>query len=312
MTETFKGIIAIIATCVVWGLSPIYYKALSHIPPLEVLSHRALWSFLFFAVILLIQGRMRQMFALIRTQTLLMVLAALMISANWFIFILSSQIDRSTEASVGYYIYPLLSVLIGRFVLGEALSPLKWAAIALVAAAVTVLTVGLGTVPIVAISLAVTFAIYGLIKKGVSEGPMLTVAAEVTLVLPVAIIWLVGVHFLGFEGFRDGTNGAFGRDMSDSVMLVLAGPITSIPLLMFSYGARRVSMATTGIAFYINPTLQFLVAVLIFAEPFGTVHMVAFPMIWGAVILYSITAIRQDRVARRLVSSASISGTIVT
>jgi chloramphenicol-sensitive protein RarD len=282
------------------------------VPPLEVLSHRALWSFLFFAAILLIQNRMKQMFDLIRTQSVLMVLAALMISANWFIFILSSQIDRSTEASVGYYIYPLLSVLIGRFILGEALSPLKWTAIAMMMTAVVVLTVGLGTVPIVAVSLAATFAVYGLIKKGVSAGPMLTVAAEVTLVLPVAIIWLFGVHFLGFEGFRPGAGGAFGRDTFDSIMLVCAGPITSIPLLMFSYGARRVSMATTGIAFYINPTLQFTVAVLIFAEPFGTVHMIAFPMIWGAVILYSITALRQDRVARRLASSASTSGTMVT
>jgi chloramphenicol-sensitive protein RarD len=312
MTETAKGIAAIIATCVIWGLSPIYYKALSHVPPLEVLSHRALWSFLFFAVILLIQARMKQMFDLIRAQTMLMLLAAMMISANWFIFIVSSQIGRSTEASVGYYIYPLLSVLIGRFVFKEMLSPLKWIAIALALTAVMVLTVGLGTVPIVALSLAGTFAVYGVIKKGVAAGPMLTVAAEVTLVVPIAIIWLAGVHFFGFEGFRAGAGGAFGRDWFDSALLIFAGPITSIPLLMFSYGARRVSMATTGIAFYINPTLQFLVAVLIFAEPFGTVHMIAFPMIWSAVIIYSVTAIRHDRAARKLVSSPSTSGTIVT
>ena len=119
MNDSTKGIVAIIATCVIWGLSPIYYKALSHIPPLEVLSHRAVWSFLFFGVILVMQGRFKQMLALIRDQSALMVVAALMISANWFLFILSSQIDRSTEASVGYYIYPLLSVLIGRFVLSE-------------------------------------------------------------------------------------------------------------------------------------------------------------------------------------------------
>ena len=312
MNDSTKGIVAIIATCVIWGLSPIYYKALSHIPPLEVLSHRAVWSFLFFAVILVMQGRFKQMLALIRDQSALMVVAALMISANWFLFILSSQIDRSTEASVGYYIYPLLSVLIGRFILSEPLSPLKWIAIGLVFAAVTVLTVGLGVVPLVALSLAVTFAIYGLIKKGVSAGPVLTVAAEVALVLPLAVIWLAGVHFAGFEGFKPTTGGAFGQNWHDSILLVCAGPITSIPLLMFSYGARRVSMATTGIAFYINPTLQFLVAVLIFAEPFGTVHMVAFPMIWAAVILYSVTAIRQDKVARRLASNAATSGTIVT
>ncbi|SFR42032.1 chloramphenicol-sensitive protein RarD [Yoonia tamlensis] len=308
MTDPAKGILAIVGTCVIWGLSPIYYKALSHVPPLEVLSHRALWSFLFFAVILLVQGRMRQMIELIATQTGLMLLAALMISANWFIFILSSQIDRSTEASIGYYIYPLLSVLIGRFVLGEALSALKWLAIVLVLSAVMVLALGLGTVPIVALSLAGTFAIYGLIKKGVSAGPLLTVAGEVTLVLPFAIAWL-GLGY--FSGGHTGSGG-FGRDLSDSLMLVLAGPITSIPLLMFSYGARRVTMATTGIAFYINPTLQFLVAVLIFAEPFGTAHMIAFPMIWGGVIIYSVTALRQERAARKRVSSAATSGTIST
>lgn len=312
MSETVKGIIAIIATCVIWGLSAIYYKALSHVPPLEVLSHRALWSFLLFAAILVYQRRFMQMFTLIREQGFLMGLAALMISANWFIFILSSQIGRSTEASVGYYIYPLLSVLIGRFFLSESLSHLKWAAIALAFMAVVVLTVGLGGVPVVAVSLAVTFAVYGLIKKGVSAGPVLTVAAEVTLVLPLAMVWLLGVHFAGFEGFAPASGGVFGTNWQDSLLLACAGPMTSVPLLMFSYGARRVSMATTGIAFYINPTLQFIVAVLIFAEPFGTVHMIAFPMIWTAVILYSVTAYRQDRASRRVASSAATSGTMVT
>ncbi|KJZ20379.1 EamA family transporter RarD [Loktanella sp. S4079] len=300
MTDPAKGIVAIIATCVVWGLSPIYYKALAHVPPLEVLSHRALWSFVMFAAILLVQRRLAAMWQVVKSQPMLMIAASVMISANWFIFILSTQIDRSTEASIGYYIYPLLAILLGRVVFGEKLSRIKWIAILLVLAAVVVLTVGLQIVPLVALALAITFAIYGVIKKGIDAGPILTVAGEVALVTPLAVVWLVGVHFAGFQGFQPASGGIFGANLRDTLLLICAGPITSIPLIMFAYGARRVAMATTGIVFYLNPTLQFLVAVLIFAEPFGTVHMIAFPMIWAAVILYSVTALRQDRAARKL------------
>lgn len=311
MTSAAKGIVAIITACVIWGASSIYYKSLAHIPPVEVFAHRAVWSVVFFVIVLAIQGRLRQIAPLVRAHPVAITLAAIMISSNWFVFILAAQIDRLTEASVGYYIYPLLSVLIGRFVLGEALSPLKWAAIMLAMVAVVYLTAGLGTVPIVALSLATTFSIYGLIKKQIDGGPVLTVAAEVILIAPFALVWLLGVHFAGWQGFRVGTGGAFGANWFDTVMLILSGPVTSVPLLLFSYGAKRVTMATTGIVFYVNPTLQFFTAVVLFSEPFGMVQIIVFPMIWAAVLLYSIETLRQERSLRRAAAKLGTSGTVV-
>ena len=296
MSESAKGILAMIAACVVWGLSGIYYKALSHVPPEQVLSHRALWSFLFFAGVLLVQGRISALGEALgsRRNALLLICATAMISLNWLVFISSVQTGHATEASLGYYIFPLLSVLLGRLVFGELLTRAQGAAIGLAALAVAVLAFGLGVAPWIALVLGVSFALYGVAKKKLPLGPVVSVTAEVLLILPVAlaVIW-----WTGGAGFLGGT--------TDAAMLAFSGILTGLPLILFSYAAKRVRLGTVGVLQYLNPTLQFLVAVLVFAEPFTPWHSVAFALIWSAVAVFSFSALRQERASRRAAMAAT-------
>ncbi|MEX0304145.1 MAG: EamA family transporter RarD [Leisingera sp.] len=296
MSESAKGILAMIAACVVWGLSGIYYKALSHVPPEQVLSHRALWSFVFFSVVLLFQRRIGALGAALATRrgALLLMFASAMISLNWFIFITAVQLGYATEASLGYYIFPLLSVLLGRLAFGERLSGIQGVAVALAGLAVAVLSFGLGAAPWIPLVLSLSFALYGVVKKQLPLGPVVSVTAEVALILPVAlaIIW-----WTGGAGFLGGATNA--------AMLMFSGILTGLPLILFAYAARRVKLGTVGVLQYLNPTLQFLVAVLVFAEPFTQWHGIAFALIWSAVAVFSFSALRQERASRRAAIAAT-------
>lgn len=284
MNDAQKGILAIVGASAIWGLSPIYYKLLPDVPAHEILAHRALWSFVFFGGILLLQGRFGEIFGAFSgwRRAGLLVLASLMISINWFLFIVAIQIGRTTETSLGYYIYPLAAVVIGWFWFGERLGRVQWVAIALATFAVIVLTIGLGVAPWISLILATSFALYGVIKKQLPLGPVVSVTCEILIFLPIALTILLMIHRSG--------QGHFGGSAWDSVLLVASGPITAMPLILFSYGARRIAMSTVGLLLYINPTLQFFCAVIIFAEPFSRWHAIAFTMIWVALVIYSIAA----------------------
>jgi chloramphenicol-sensitive protein RarD len=299
MTEPMKGVLAMLTACTVWGLSALYYKMLAHVPPLEVLSHRTLWSLIFFSGVLVVQGRLRLMPELLRGGGLWPVgLAALMISANWFMFIYSVQAGHTVEASLGYYIFPLVAVLIGMVAFKERLRPLQTVAVLLALLAVIVLTIGLGVTPWIALALAGTFGFYGMIKKRISAGPVVSVSAEVLVLAPIAILCL-GVFHSGTGDFAGQEAGWFGRDALTSGLLAFSGPLTAVPLMLFSYASRRVTMATLGLVQYINPTLQFLCATLFFAEPFTLWHQIAFALIWIALALFSWHSFQADRAMRR-------------
>lgn len=314
MREAPKGVLAIAGACVIWGLSPIYYKLLSHVPPLEVLSHRTLWSLVFFGAVLGFQGRQGDVFDLISHWRALMLVAvaALMISVNWFVFILSIQVGLTVESSLGYFMFPLVAVLLGRVVFQERFSLWIGVSVMLAASAVILLTIGLGVAPWISLILAVTFAIYGVLKKLALAGPVVSVTAEVLVLAPAALIWIWGVHFAGWQGFAGREGGVFAGNWRDSLLLILSGPLTASPLILFSYAARRVTLATLGLVNYLNPSLQFFCAVVIFAEPFTRWHAVAFAMIWLALAIFSTDAIRQERAARRASASASPSSASVT
>ena len=286
MTETTKGVAAMILACTVWGLSGIFYKLLAHIPPEQVLSHRVLWSAVFFACVLALQGRLALLITVLSEwrQVRVLMLATAMISLNWFIFITSVQIGRATEASLGYYIFPLVSVVLGRLIFAERLSPSQGLAIALASLAVVVLTYGLGVAPWIALVIGCSFAIYGVVKKGLDIGPVVSVTAEVLLLLPVALVVIVLTGGGGFQG-----------NALDAGLLMLSGPLTGMPLILFSYAARRVALGSVGVLQYINPTLQALVATLIFGELFTQWHSMAFALIWGAVIIFSLGALHRSR-----------------
>ena len=285
MTEHLKGAIAIITACTIWGLSAIYYKQLSETPPIEVLCHRTLWSVVVFTLFLRLQNRLEELKIVFRNRKLVQTLfwAAAMISTNWFFFIWSVHNDRATEASFGYYIFPLVAVVFGLFFFNERLSLMKWISVILATIAVLILAISQNILPFIALVLSISFGIYGMLKKQISLGPVLSVTSEVILLLPVALILLLYWHLDG--------SGSFGTNITTTSLLIFSGPMTAIPLMLFSYAARRVQMTSLGIIQYLNPSLQFFVAIYIFLEPFGLWQAVAFGFIWLALFIYSFASI---------------------
>lgn len=306
MSEAGKGILAIVAACTIWGLATLYYKALAVVPPLEVLAHRTVWTFVFFGILLAVQRRFGAVLSLLRGPLRRRVwLAAGIVAVNWGLFIWAIQTGHAVQASLGYYIFPLVTVVLGVLVLGERLTRGQGVAVGLAGMAVIVLTYGLGVAPWVALALAFSFAPYMLIKKQMAAGAAVSVTAEVLLLLPLAVLWLALAH----GGLVAG--GWFGADAFTTAMLPLSGLITGGPLILFSWGAQRVRLSTLGLVQYLNPTLQAVSAVMVFREAFTGWHMVAFALIWGALALYSLEGWRQERAARSAVTSDGTSGTVL-
>ena len=279
-----------LVACLVWGLSPLYYKLLVTVPPIELLSHRTLWSFILFALILQLQGRLGNALTLLRDRKIAKILfvAALMIAFNWFVFIYSIQVGQATDSSLGYFIFPLVSVVFGVFIFRERLTFSQMGAVGLAVFAVLVLTYGLGSVPWIALSVSISFGIYGMIKKTLSAPAIFSVTLEVLVLSPIALLILY-LHHTSSSG------GQFGQSLFVSLLLILSGPMTAIPLILFSYATRRVALATVGILQYINPSLQFLCATLLFLEPLSIWHAVAFPIIWIALALYSWSSLQSSK-----------------
>ena len=297
--------------CVIWGLSPLYYKLLSNVPPLEVLSHRTLWSLMFFWVILLVQRRFMYPFHLLGhwRSLAVVVVASLMISTNWFIYIYAIQVGRTVESSLGYYMFPLVAVLLGLFVFQEKLSRAQWAAVGFAAVAVAVLTGGQGAAPYVSLVLATTFGAYGVMKKWSGAGPVVSVTAEVLVLAPLALLWLWGVHNWDWQGLAGRSGGFFGHSVQASLFLILSGPLTAAPLMLFSYASKRIRLSTLGLVQYLNPSLQFFCAVVLFGEHFTIWYAIAFPLIWFGLAIFSYDSVRQERAAR---SSRAKSSTVAT
>jgi chloramphenicol-sensitive protein RarD len=280
MNRTAQGILAILAACVIWGLSPLYYNLLTMVPPLELLAQRTLWSFLFFALVLGLQGRFSALIHALgnRGHVITLFAAACAIAVNWYFFIYSVQINRVSEASLGYFIFPLVAVVFGLIVFKEKLSALQWVAVALAVFAVLVLTYGLGVAPWLALVLSLSFGTYSVLKKRLDLSPVISVTLEVMLLLPLTVPYLLIQNW----PIQDSTD-----SWQIWFLLMGSGPLTATPLILFSYATRRISMSTVGIMQYINPSIQFLVALLIFAEPMTDWHFGAFSIIWVAVVIYS-------------------------
>ncbi|WP_116132158.1 EamA family transporter RarD [Tropicimonas sp. IMCC34043] len=301
MSEARRGLLAMGTASCIWGLSPLLFRQLSAVAPGDVVAWRMLWTLVFFALVLGSRGRLGEIAALLRFSPLRVAGAAAMISTNWFVFVLAVQNGHAIQASLGYFIFPLVAVLLGAVVYRERLAAVQWIAVALAGLAVALLTLGLGVAPGIALILATTFGLYGLIKKGVRAGGMVSVAAEATLLAPLALFWLGG----------DLVSGRPLPSPGDMALLVLAGVVfTGVPLLLFSFAAQRLPMASVGLIQYLNPTLQFLVATLIFREFFTLWHAAAFGLIWLALALYSVSTLRAEAALRSSASSAGTSGTV--
>lgn len=285
-----------VAACAIWGLSALYYHLIEHIPPLEVLSHRTIWSLILLTGYLIACGRFRQLVRLMSSRKSLGIIAVsgLLISVNWFIFISSVQRGKVIESSLGYYIFPLVAVALGYLFLGERLSRWQSAAVALAVVAVLVLTAGLGVAPWISLGIAFSFGFYGLVKSRIKADAVLAVTAEVAMLSPFALIWIWGVNTQGWTGLVGRAGGFFGSG-ADTWLLMGSGLLTGLPLVLMGYAINHLRLSTVGLVQYLNPTIQFVIAVTLFSQPVTPWHMTAFPLIWVGLAIYSWDSINRDR-----------------
>jgi chloramphenicol-sensitive protein RarD len=265
-----------------WGLFPIYFKALQDIPPIEILLHRIVWSLVFLTIVLAWRKQWAWIGSVLRQPKVLAGFAAsaLLLSTNWFIYIWAVNNGRVVDASLGYFINPLVNVLLGFLLLHERLRLGQWAAVALAGAGVAWLTWQGGHPPWIGLGLALSFGFYGLLRKTAALGALEGLSLETLILFPFAMGYLVILTLGNHNAFA-------GAPLSSQWLLAAAGPITAIPLLLFAAGARRISLSLLGLLQYIGPTLQLLLGVWLYHEPFGGARLAGFAMIWAALALYS-------------------------
>ena len=270
-----------------WGFGPVYFKAVSHVPALEVLAHRVLWSAALLVVLMLALGRRADLGAALRNRRTRLTLMGSMslVAVNWFVFIWAVNHGHVLQASLGYFVNPLLNVALGTVFLRERLRRPQVVAVALALVGVVWLSVGLGEPPTIALLLAGSFGFYGLLRKTVAADGMTGLTAETVMLLPAALAYLA---YLGASGHLVFAH----HDRGTDLLLVAAGAVTALPLLWFANAARRLRYATVGLLQYLAPTGQFLLAVAVYGEAFTRAHLVSFAFIWAGLALYSFDAIR--------------------
>lgn len=285
-----SGLIAAISAFLIWGLLPLYLKLLIDVPVLQVTAHRLVWGCLFALLWLAVRGELsgvRQALATPGVRWRLFASATL-ISANWMTYIWGIATHRVVETSLGYFINPLLNVVLGVVVLSERLNPIQWTAVGIAAAGVSYLTWSAGHPPWIALTLAFTFGLYGLVRKVVQVDALAGFASETLLLLPIGIAYLVWCEIAG--------SGALGHtSLGIDLLLALAGPLTAIPLVLFAFGARRIPYSTVGLLQYIGPTIQLLLGVLVFREPFSGPRVIGFSLIWTALAIYAADGVWRAR-----------------
>ncbi|MGR5112969.1 EamA family transporter RarD [Vibrio jasicida] len=289
-----QGILLAVGAYTMWGIAPIYFKSIAEVSPLEILSHRVFWSFFLLAALLHFGRQWRSVRDIIKNKTKMMCLisTAILVGANWLIFIWAVTSNHMLDASLGYYINPLINVLLGMVFLGERLRKLQWFAVVLAACGVLVQLIVFGSVPVVAIALAMSFGFYGLLRKKVSVEAQTGLFIETLVMLPAASIYLFFIA-------STPTSNMFENPWQLNTLLIAAGVITTLPLLCFTGAATRLKLSTLGFFQYIGPSLMFLLAVLIYGEPFTSDKAITFAFIWGALVIFSFDGLRNNRKSRK-------------
>lgn len=292
--DSLPGFLLALGTYVFWGFLPLYMKALAHIPPAEVVAHRVIWSVPIAGAVLVVTGRTADLARALRTPRMIGMgaLTAAVVSVNWGIYVWAIGAGHALDAALGYYINPLFSILVGRVLLHERLLPAQWAAIALAFLAVAILTWEAGRLPVVALSLTLSWGTYAFFKRSLPIGPNQGFMLEILVLLPFALAYLAWLAARGESHFLQGVP-------FDTGMLLGCGVVTAVPLILYANAAKRLTLSTIAIMQYIAPTMIFLTAVFIFGEPFGRAEAIAFPLIWAALVLYSAAMIGQVRRAAR-------------
>ncbi len=280
--DTRAGVVFAGGAFLIWGITPVYWKLLKHVPALELLAHRIVWALVLVGVWMTVRRRWPELLAAVRRpRTLAALLASTAcIAVNWGLFIWAVNTDRVLSTSLGYYINPLVSVLLGLVVLRERLNRRQWLAVGLAAVAVAILTARVGHLPWISLALALSFGFYGLLRKTVAADAVVGLTFETAALTPLCLAFLGWRERLGAAAFSH-------QGVAVDLLLVAAGTVTAIPLLLFTLGARRLPLSTVGLLQYIAPTCTFLLAVFLYSEPFTAAHAVAFALIWTALALYT-------------------------
>ena len=287
-----RGVLAAGTAFTLWGMFPAYFRLMRQVPPMEILSHRVLWSVVFLLAIVALR-RQWGWVAAVRAApkiSLAFIASALMLGANWVVYIWAVTHEHVVDASLGYFITPLFNVLFG-ILLGERLRAAQWGAIALAASGVLWLTVSTGHLPWIGLIVGITFSLYGLIRKVASLGALEGLTLETVVLLPAAAAFLLLPD--------SGSSHAFGTATPITLLLMSAGPVTAVPLLMFAYGARRIPLSVVGLLQYIVPVMQLMLGVWLYGEAFGFDRQLAFALIAAALLLYSAESLLRGWRGRR-------------
>jgi len=288
-TEHQKGILFALAAYGMWGLVPVYFKAVDHISPLEVVAHRIIWSVAFLALFIAATGRWHDVLCSLRQKRLVMglTLSALVVSLNWLVFIWAVGQERILETALGYFINPLISVLLGMVFLQERLRTMQWLAIALAATGVGYQLILLGNLPWVALVLACSFGLYGLLRKRLAVDAFSGLLIETLLLSPVALGYLLWIAAQSEMKFLESSNNIW--------LLLAAGLVTSLPLICFAAGARRLTLTLNGLLQYIAPSIAFLLAVWVYNEPLDSDKLITFACIWLGLILFTVESLMRSQ-----------------
>ncbi len=297
MTEKIEtpqpsGLPFAVGAYVIWGFVPVYFKLLDHVPPVEIVAQRILWSIPLLLVIMYFRKQLGEYVAIFRHKAHLrnLLASATLIAVNWLIYIWAVSTDHILAASLGYYLNPLVNVLLGRMFLGERLRPLQLVAVAVAAVGVAILIGDALDTLWVSVSLACSFGLYGLIRKITPVGSVPGLAVETTLLAPLS---LAAAFWFASQG-----TGGFGDDVETTGLLILAGAVTAIPLLLFATAARRMSYASLGFVQYLAPSIAFLLGVFVYGEPLSTTKLACFVLIWVSIAIFCADALRMYRATR--------------
>jgi chloramphenicol-sensitive protein RarD len=299
--ETRNGLLGVIGAFLIWGLLPLYLRQMHMVPALQIMSHRLVWCCLFVMIWLALRGQLGGVRAALadRATVLKLCASAVLISINWITYVWGVNNGHVVESSLGYFINPLVNVLLGVVILSERLNRAQWAAVAIATAGVVWLTIQAGRPPWIALTLAASFGTYGLIRKVVRVDAIAGLATETLLIAPFGLAFLLWSESRG--------SGVLGHaPVWLDAMLIGGGVVTAIPLALFAYGARRIPYSTVGLVQYIGPTIQLLLGVFLWDEPFGGARLIGFALIWTALAIYAVDGVVRNRRARRVAMASSV------
>ncbi|MDM9618006.1 EamA family transporter RarD [Kosakonia cowanii] len=292
--QTRLGVLLALAAYFIWGIAPAYFKVIWYVPADEILTHRVIWSFFFMLALISVSRQWKSVKTLLQTpkKILLLAVSAVLVGGNWLLFIWAVNHNHMLEASLGYFINPLVNILLGMLFLGERFRRMQWLAVILAALGVLVQLWTFGSLPVIALGLAFSFAFYGLLRKKIAVEAQTGMLIETLWLLPVAAIWLFGIT-------DSPTSHMSQNSLSLNLLLIAAGVVTTVPLLCFTGAATRLRLSTLGFFQYIGPTLMFLLAVTFYGEHPGADKMVTFGFIWVALAIFVMDALYTQRALRK-------------